>query len=52
MSILREERWYSKLETMHISGYHLFEVFEGSVLEESYLLALSNLFKSWKDEEK
>jgi hypothetical protein len=51
MLILREERWYSKLEIMHILGYHLFEVFEGSGLEESYLPALSNLFKSWKDEE-
>jgi hypothetical protein len=52
MLILKEERWYSKLEIMHILGYHLSEVFKGSVLEESYHLALSDTFKSWKDEEK
>jgi hypothetical protein len=40
-----------KLETMHISECHLFEVFEGLVSEESYRPALSDLFKSWKDEE-
>jgi hypothetical protein len=51
MPILREERWYSMLETMHISGQRLFEVFEGLELEES-LPALLDLFKSWKDEEK
>jgi hypothetical protein len=51
MLILREESWYLKLETMHISECHLFEVFEGLVSEESYRPALSDLFKSWKDEE-
>jgi hypothetical protein len=52
MLILREERWYLKLEIMHISECGLFEVFEGSVLEESYIPALSDIFESWKDEEK
>jgi predicted metal-dependent peptidase len=50
MLIPREERWYLKLETMHISGRHPFEVVEGLVLEESYHPALSDLSKSWKDE--
>jgi hypothetical protein len=36
MLILREERWYLKSEIMHISEFHLFEVFEGLVSEESY----------------
>jgi hypothetical protein len=31
MLIPEEERWYLKLETMHISKCHLFEVFEGLV---------------------
>jgi hypothetical protein len=52
MLILREERWYLKLGTMHILECHLFEVFEGLVSEESYHSALSDLFMSWKDEEK
>jgi hypothetical protein len=52
MLILKEERWYSKLEIMHILGYHLSEVFEGSVIEESYHLDLPDPFKFWKDEEK
>jgi hypothetical protein len=36
MLILREERWYLKSEIMHISEFHLFEVFKGLVSEESY----------------
>jgi hypothetical protein len=52
MLILREERWYLKFETMHISECHLFEVFEGLISEGSYHPALSDLFKSWKDKER
>jgi hypothetical protein len=52
MLILKEERWYSKLEIMHILEYHLSEVYGGSVLEENYHLDLSDPFKSWKDVEK